>query len=171
MPAWFLCLGMAGRTSTPEMWSLFLLSLAGTERVGPSMWSGGWKSYWVLYLPCESNSNLNCCFVLKCLSDLQICYAWVLQNNFRQRSILVSGKPEASALTRSPQLLFPCNHGRCLRSLESHALRRWGSLWCGLSPVFSRREHWGCWTASSYLCISFTLASWKMSVLFQDGIN
>lgn len=25
-------------------------------------------------LPCESDSNLNCCFVLKCLSDGQICY-------------------------------------------------------------------------------------------------
>lgn len=74
MPAWFLCLRMAGRPSTPEMWSLFHLSLAGAERVGPSVWSGGWKSYWVFNLPCESDSNLNCYFVLKCLSDLQICY-------------------------------------------------------------------------------------------------
>lgn len=48
----------------------------------------------------------------------------------------IRAKPEASALTCSPQLLLPCNHGRGLRSLESHALTRWGSLYpaaCGVA--------------------------------------
>lgn len=39
----------------------------------------------------------------------------------------IRGKPEASALTCSPQLCFPCSRGRGLTSLESHALTRWGN--------------------------------------------
>lgn len=77
MPAWFLCLGMAGRPSTPEVVCselVLFVSSWSRERVGPSVWSGEGKSYWVFNLQCESDSNLNCCFVLKCLSDLQICY-------------------------------------------------------------------------------------------------
>lgn len=45
------------------------------ERVWPSVWNGEWKSLLDFSWPCESNSNVNCCFVLKSLNDGQICYS------------------------------------------------------------------------------------------------